>query len=167
MASQKNSIIDARSFTLTDGRELNSFIVDTPPGDPYSSGERRKSLTRELKRVADGGLPDFKAPQKKSLLGDKRDYFPVTPRIRCNNDLSAEYTVIEVSTLDRIGLLYDLTKVLNGHGCAIFSAHVATYGARAVDVFYLHTLAGGKITNQNKLDAITADLLAVIEPKKD
>ena len=75
--------------------------------------------------------------------------------------------MIEVSTLDRIGLLYDLTKVLIGHGCAIFSAHVATYGARAVDVFYLHTLSGDKITDKKKLEAITADLMAIIEPKKE
>lgn len=167
LASGNNSIVDARSFTLTDGRELNSFIVDTPPGDPYSSGERRKILNRELKRVAEGGLPDFRGPPKKGLLGDKRSYFPVAPRIRTNNDLSADYTVIEVSTLDRIGLLYDLTKVLIGHGCAIFSAHVATYGARAVDVFYLHTLSGDKITDKKKLEAITADLMAIIEPKKE
>lgn len=166
LAAENNSIIDARSFTLSDDRELNSFIVDTPPGDPYSSGERRKKLGDELKRVAQGGHPNFKGPPKKGLLGDKRTYFPVIPRIRCNNDLSADYTVIEVSTLDRIGLLYDLTKVLNGHGCAIFSAHVATYGARAVDVFYLHTLAGRKILDKKKLEAITADLLAVIEPKE-
>lgn len=166
LATENNSIIDARSFTLSDGREINSFVVDTPPGDPYSSGERRKNLTLNLKKATKGELAPFKRPPGKGLLGDKRTYFPVVPRIRCNNDLSAEYTVIEVSSLDRIGLLYDLTKVLNGHGCAIFSAHVATYGARAVDVFYVHTLEGAKISNQKKLDTIAADLLAVIEPKK-
>jgi len=167
LAAQKNSIIDARSFKLSDGRQLNSFVVDTPPDNPYRLAGERKGLETEIARVVGGGDPGFRGPPKSGLLSDKLRYFPVAPRIKTSNDLSADYTVIEVSTRDRIGLLYDLTRVLIGHGCAIFSAHVATYGARAVDVFYIHSFGGNKITDKKKLKDISADLMTVIDPKKE
>ena len=47
--------------------------------------------------------------------------------------------------LDRIGLLYDLTEALFGLNLNIASAHITTFGERAVDVFYVTDLTGAKI----------------------
>ena len=55
--------------------------------------------------------------------------------------------MIEVSGLDRPGLLYELTTALGRLNLNIASAHVATFGERAVDVFYVTDLTGTKIRN--------------------
>jgi [protein-PII] uridylyltransferase len=165
LAAHKYSIIDARTFQLADGRQLNSFVFETGLSDPMQPGEKKKALIAAVKKVVKGADPGFKGPEKRGLLQQRSAYFPVEPRVRASNDLSADYTVIEVSTRDRIGLLYDLTKILVGHHCAIFSAHVATYGARAVDVFYLQTLEGKKIEDPDVLETLSQALMSVIAQK--
>ena len=54
--------------------------------------------------------------------------------------------MVEVEGLDRPGLLYDVTQALFESGLSISSAIVATYGERAVDVFYVRDGFGHKIT---------------------
>ena len=70
--------------------------------------------------------------------------------MRCSN----RFTVIEVSGLDRPGLLYDLTRAISDLNLNIASAHIATFGERAVDVFYVTDLTGQKIANPAREAAI-------------
>ena len=64
-----------------------------------------------------------------------------------NNQWSNRYTVVEVTGLDRPGLLYELTATISKLNLNIASAHVATFGERVVDVFYVTDLLGAKITS--------------------
>ena len=68
--------------------------------------------------------------------------FSVEPEVTINNQWSNRYTVIEVTGLDRPGLLYELTATLSKLSLNITSAHVATFGERVVDVFYVTDSAG-------------------------
>ena len=52
------------------------------------------------------------------------------------------------------GLLHDVTSAISDEGLQIASAHVTTYGVRAVDVFYVKDVFGMKIENERKTDAI-------------
>ena len=67
-------------------------------------------------------------------------------------------TVVEVECLDRPGLLYDVTQALFESGLSIATAMVATYGERAVDVFYVRDGFGHKIIHPERLAAIEARL---------
>ena len=69
------------------------------------------------------------------------------------------YTVIEINARDRAALLCDLAEAVTESRMLIHSAHVATYGERAVDVFYLTDLAGSKIDNAARLKALQGRLL--------
>src|SRR5205085_1166571 len=71
--------------------------------------------------------------------------FAVEPEVMINNQWSNKYTVVEVHGLDRPGLLYQLTATLSKLSLNIASAHVATFGERVVDVFYVTDLLGAKI----------------------
>ena len=93
--------------------------------------------------------------------------FSVEPNVLVNNTWSNRYTVIEISGLDRPGLLFQPTDVLARLNLNIASAHVATFGERAVDVFYVTDLTGQKITNANRQAAIRRRLLEVFQPKKE
>jgi len=71
--------------------------------------------------------------------------------------------VIEVSGLDRTGLLYDLTNVISRLNLNIGSAHVVTFGEKAVDSFYVTDLTGAKITQAARQANIRKQLLEIFE----
>ena len=77
---------------------------------------------------------------------------------------SDRYMVIEVSGLDRPGLLYELTTAISKLNLNIASAHVATFGERVVDVFYVTDLFGAKITSATRQATIKRALIALLTP---
>ena len=87
--------------------------------------------------------------------------FAIEPEVTINNQWSNRYTVIEVTGLDRPGLLYELTATLSKLNLNIASAHVATFGERVVDVFYVTDLLGAKIASPTRQAAIKRALIAL------
>jgi UTP:GlnB (protein PII) uridylyltransferase len=75
-----------------------------------------------------------------------------------------QFTVIEINGLDRIGLLYDLTEALYKLNLNIASAHVTTFGEKAVDVFYVTDLTGAKIENTTRHKQIESALANILKP---
>jgi len=67
--------------------------------------------------------------------------------------------VVEVSGRDRTGLLYDLTAIISRLNLNIASAHIATFGEKAVDVFYVTDLTGAKIVSDARKSTIKQRLL--------
>jgi [protein-PII] uridylyltransferase len=67
--------------------------------------------------------------------------------------------VIEVNARDRPALLAALAYALFQSKVTIHSAHIATYGERAVDVFYVTDLIGGKVEGAVRLKALEKRLL--------
>jgi [protein-PII] uridylyltransferase len=74
-------------------------------------------------------------------------------------------TVVEVSCADRPGLLADLSRVFNDEGLSIRSAHVASYGERAVDSFYVVDRKGRKITSEQRIAELRTALEAVLDSR--
>jgi [protein-PII] uridylyltransferase len=71
--------------------------------------------------------------------------------------------VVEVEGLDRQGFLYDVTQVMFESGLSISSSIVATYGERAIDVFYVRDGFGHKIRHPDRLKSIETRLLQVLQ----
>jgi [protein-PII] uridylyltransferase len=92
--------------------------------------------------------------------------FQVEPQVFINNGWSETFTAIEVNGLDRPGLLYDLTMALAKLNLNIASAHIATYGERAVDVFYVTDLTGHKIVSEARQSTITRRLVEALDPDR-
>ena len=88
--------------------------------------------------------------------------FKVPTRITFDNEGSEIFTIIEVDTRDRPGLLHDLARALTASNLTISSAIIATYGNQAVDAFYVKDLFGLKIRAQNRLDGIEQRLREAI-----
>jgi [protein-PII] uridylyltransferase len=83
--------------------------------------------------------------------------------VNFDNDASATATVIEVEGLDRPGLLYDVTNSLFRSGLSISAARVATYGERAIDVFYVRDGFGHKIFHRGRIASVRERLLKALE----
>jgi [protein-PII] uridylyltransferase len=79
-----------------------------------------------------------------------------------DNHASHTHTVLEVNGRDRPGLLHDVTAAISNQGLQIASAHVTTYGVRAVDVFYVKDVFGLKVENERKLAALRDALLQAL-----
>jgi [protein-PII] uridylyltransferase len=91
----------------------------------------------------------------------------VPPRVVVDNRASNRHTVIEVNGRDRPGLLHDVTSAISDEGLQIASAHVTTYGVRAVDVFYVKDVFGMKVENERKLNQLRTALLEALTPTAD
>ena len=95
------------------------------------------------------------------LARRRAEVFKVEPNVIIDNKASNRYTVIEIAAADRPALLYALTHALFQSRVTIHSAHIATYGERAADTFYITDLTGAKIDNPARLKTLERRLGAV------
>lgn len=82
---------------------------------------------------------------------------------RIDNALSADFTIVEVFTFDRPGLLYALARKLHDLGMVIRHAKIGTFIDQVVDVFYVTNREGEKVTDEGTLAHLKQDLMRVIE----
>ena len=155
------SIVDARIHTLSDGMALDTFWVQDSDGCSFEEPHQLSRLNRLVEQALSGRLDLEKGIAEASHHSASRRMraIHVPPRVVIDNAASERHTVIEVNGRDRPGLLHDVTSALNRQSLQISSAHITTYGMRAVDVFYVRDLLGMKITDPNRLSQIRSALL--------
>jgi [protein-PII] uridylyltransferase len=160
------NIVDAQIYTTTDGLALDTISLSREFDRDEDEQRRASRVAEGIERALRGEtrLPDVVAGK---LTKGRYDAFSIQPEINVNNVWSDRHTVIEVSGLDRPGLLYDLTNTISRLNLNIASAHIATFGERAVDVFYVTDLTGAKVTSMQRNAAIRKALLAVFETDND
>jgi [protein-PII] uridylyltransferase len=160
------NVVDARSYTTTDGMACATFWIQDTEGHPFESS-RLERLKRTIDRAMAGEVVPRDALLEKQKVRAREESFTVPTRIYFDNDASELFTVIEVNARDRLGLLHALTRTLTSLNINIFSAIVATYGERAVDVFYVKDLFGLKIhgaAKQRLIESRLKDAIEAIEP---
>jgi len=153
------NIIDARIHTTNDGMALDNFLVQDADRAPFADPHQLRRLKTEAMRALAGQEPAADRLAARALPLRRAEAFAIQPAAFADNRASNRYTVIEVNARDRAALLFDLAQAITESKALIHSAHIATYGERAVDVFYLTGLDGGKITNVLRLKGLRARLL--------
>jgi [protein-PII] uridylyltransferase len=155
------NIVDAQIYTTTDGLALDTIAVSREFEEDEDEARRAARIGEAIEKALRGELklPDIDA--KRSPPKGRLKAFAIEPEIGVNNQWSNRYTVVEVTGLDRPGLLYELTTTLSKLNLNIASAHVATFGERVVDVFYVTDLLGAQITAPSRQVAIKQPLLAL------
>jgi [protein-PII] uridylyltransferase len=163
------SIVDARIHTLTDGMALDTFWIQDAAGGPYDAPHRLARLAALVEQALSGRLRLATEIRKatRSPLHSRMRAIHVPPRVVVDNRASNRHTVIEVNGRDRPGLLHDVTSAISDEGLQIASAHVTTYGVRAVDVFYVKDVFGMKVENERKLNQLRTALLEALTPTAD
>ncbi len=146
LASAGASIIDARIHTTRDGMALDNLLVQDARERPYSD----KRLRNRLVRSVESALTSQESPHVsgRARANARVEPFHVAPSVAIPERASSRTTVVEVNALDRPGLLARLARAIHECGQQLHSAHVATYGERAVDVFYLSTASGKKLPKE-------------------
>jgi len=172
MALSGASIVEARIVTMNDGMALDTFIVQDSQHSTFDNETQLKRLYDRIEGALKGTLYPARELEeaKKNTLPSRTGVFRVAPRVLVDNSASRTRTVIEVNGRDRLGFLHDVTAVLTSLGLQISAARIATYGERAIDVFYVKDVFGLKIDGESKTEAIRKALLEVITepdpPKK-
>ena len=158
------NIAGAQIFTTTDGMALDTILIQRE--FPQEEDERRRAeRIAELVRKALRGELWLKEAVARAYKPQQRiKAFTVEPRVIIDNQSSNRFTVIEINGLDRIGLLYDLTEALFRLNLNIASAHVTTFGEKAIDVFYVTDLTGAKIENKTRHTQIVNALGHILKP---
>jgi [protein-PII] uridylyltransferase len=161
LASAGANIIDARIHTTRDGMALDNLLVLDRRGRPYADRRLRARLVKAVESALSSGSPPslpVSEPQRQSSA------FEVAPSVAIADRASSRTTVVEVNARDRPALLAGLAAAIHGCGHTVHSAHIATYGERAVDVFYLTRADGRKLTQSEIEDLRTALLDAARDP---
>ncbi|MBL8780337.1 MAG: [protein-PII] uridylyltransferase [Alphaproteobacteria bacterium] len=155
------SIVDAKIFTTADGMALDLFSIQDSDGRPFGDVRRIQRLRETIARVLSGEVVPRTVIDARHVRR-REEAFRVVPRVLVDNSASDTYTVVEVNGRDRPGLLHDLTRALFVAGLTIHSAQIATYGERAVDVFYVKDGFGLKITHPQRIEAVREKMLEAL-----
>ena len=161
------NIVDAQIFTTNDGIALDTIFVSRAFDADEDELRRAARVAQGIERALKGEIKiaeavAARAPQR----GHAAKTFSVVPEVVLDNAVSNKFTVIEISGLDRPGLLYELTTTLGKLNLNIASAHIATFGEKAVDVFYVTDLTGGKVGHAARQATITRTLLDLFGPRE-
>ncbi len=155
------NIVDARSYTSKDGYATAVFWVQDDDGNPYEES-RLQRLRQMIVRTLRGEVVAREALKDKDKIKKRERAFKVDTKITFDNEGSEIYTIIEVDTRDRPGLLYDLTRTLANAHVYIASAVIATYGEQVVDTFYVKDMVGLKYYSEAKRQSLERKLREAI-----
>ncbi|MCC2601338.1 [protein-PII] uridylyltransferase [Sphingopyxis yananensis] len=153
------NIIDARIHTTRDGLALDNFLVQDPLGRPFDEASQIERLIRAIQDALANKQKLLPKLEARALPRMRADAFAVAPNVIIDNKASNRFTVIEVNAQDRPALLNQLAYALFQSKVTVHSAHVATYGERAVDTFYVTDLIGDKIDSASRVKSIEKRLL--------
>ncbi|AFO92343.1 [protein-PII] uridylyltransferase [Phaeobacter inhibens] len=155
------NVVDARSYTTKDGYVTDAFWIQDSEGHPYEA-ERLPRLREMIHKTLRGEVITGEALKSRDKIKKRERAFNVPTHITFDNDGSEIYTIIEVDTRDRPGLLYDLARTLAGANIYIANAVIATYGEQVVDAFYVKDMFGLKYYSEAKQKSLEAKLRSAI-----
>ncbi|HXH12283.1 MAG TPA: [protein-PII] uridylyltransferase [Alphaproteobacteria bacterium] len=161
LAANKINILGAQIYTRNDGLALDTLQIESLERRPLLDERLWQRLNEELYAVLVEGRDVTYRPAR-TLQTKKERAIPVPTVIEVNNRISDMYTVIDVTTQDRLGLLYLITTTLFELGINIHLAKVSTEATRAIDVFYVTDLTGEKILDEQAIDVIQLRLQEVL-----
>ncbi|MCT4494838.1 [protein-PII] uridylyltransferase [Bosea minatitlanensis] len=162
-AAAGGNIADAQIFTTSDGQVLDTISVSRAFDRDDDELRRAERIAAAIERALKGEIRIADLVAQRRAPPPRGQTFQLAPEIVIDNVLSSRHTVLEVSGLDRPGLLYDLTTAIGKLNLNIASAHIATFGEKAVDVFYVTDLTHAKITSTARQLTIRKALLEVFE----
>jgi [protein-PII] uridylyltransferase len=161
-AAANGNIIGAQIFTTNEGMALDTILLQREFKDEADENRRAKRVAETIVKTLKGQLRLKEAMAQARKPEFRVAAFEVAPRVIIDNSSSNKQTVIEINGRDRVGLLHHLTEALFELNLNIASAHVTTFGEKAIDVFYVTDLTGAKIESESRSERIEATLLGVL-----
>ncbi len=161
LSAEGANIVSAFVTTARDGMALDVFTLQSGQSKAIQNSNQLQRIKNSLARVLAGEVePEELLARSRSQVFKKRPFkIPVEVVIDDNLDT---FTIVEVTALDQMGLLFTITRTLMQENLQIRFAKIATYGERAVDVFYVRDLYGLKLLSRRN-DRLIKKLTVAIE----
>jgi [protein-PII] uridylyltransferase len=159
------NIIDARIHTTRNGIALDNFLVQDPIGRPFHEAGQMLRLKAAIADALSNRVKLLPQLVARPLARPRADAFEVQPIVIFDNKASNRFTVVEVGARDRPALLNRLAHALFESRLIVHSAHIATYGERAVDTFYVTDVLGEKVDSESRMRTIEKRLLEATEDR--
>lgn len=160
MAANKVNILGAQIFTQKNGIAMDILHVGVD-GNIYDDSRKWKTIETHLLAVLEGRefVENLVNKSESSLLDLSHNVPTSAPRVSIDNEVSNEYTVVDISTKDKVGLLYQMTNSLKNLGLYIGVSKITTKGDCAGDTFYVQDIFGHKLVDQAKCEELKQTLL--------
>lgn len=165
-AAHNINILDAQLNLSNRGHALQVFkVVDHEGHMIDASDDKWERVEKDLRDVLEGRVPleTLVSEKFRPSLFKKKVAHLAPARVDIDNDVSAYYTVIDIYSQDRTGLLYQVTSMLSALGLYVDVTKISTKLDQVADTFYVRDIFGHKITSQERLARIKEALLKVIE----
>ena len=164
LAATELNILSADIFTRGDGLVLDVFRVSTTRYEAVEDKRDLAKVERLLNIALEGERYDFGPMLTKALGRQQAVVLDFPTRIAISTESHPRYTVADILTPDRLGLLYDLLCTISDAGLQIAAARIATEKGAAIDNFYLTDYKGHKVTDTYWLHALREALGEVAAP---
>ncbi len=157
------AVLSANIFTLKNGLAFDTYEV-TNPLDPYREAEQWDRTLEDLLAALEDRLPldDLIRTKRRLSLHPKGNGAMVPQKIAIKNDVSDFFTVVETSSVARVGLLYDLAKDMFELGLDIRFAKVISDEEKMTGVFYVRNSDGQKILEDKQIASIRQSISALM-----
>lgn len=169
LSSHGLQIRSAQIHTLPDGLVLDRFAVHDPDYADEPPSERLADIKRSLLDALQSPTSQPPAFRRTWQVGTHRVVrVPGVPtRVNIDNSTSSDFTIVDIFTHDRTGLLYTVTRALFELGLSVGRAKIGTYLDQVVDVFYVTDRRGRKLKDEAFLGDIRRQLLDVVQREID
>lgn len=156
------NILSADIYTRGDNVVLDTFGVCDLRGRAVTDERDRRLVETTLRHALIEPAFDFTPLLEKvrRTFAAKIDgAFELATKIVTENKAHPNYTLIEIETRDRLGLLYDLLSVFGRAGVSIALSRISTNQGAAIDTFYVaDRLTRGKITDAARIEGLQQEL---------
>ncbi|HKP94684.1 MAG TPA: [protein-PII] uridylyltransferase [Fibrobacteria bacterium] len=162
MAHLELSILSARIFTRVDGKAIDKFWVSIPEGGKQGNAAFEQRLIKELGKNFQLSTEELRELQTrikpKTAFGRVRD-IPMKPAVSFSNAISDSFSTVDLTCSDRIGLLFQVTKVFRDLNLDVHGAVLTTEADKAMDAFYVTDGENKKIEDAQLIDLIVTTLI--------
>lgn len=166
MLSLDVNILQLESFVLKDGHVFLKMGLQSQGRSLKRSGIF-ETIRETLSAVFTGekNVDELILKRKKPSYLNKDPIRKQEAVVNIDNDVSAYYTVIDIFTHDRLGLLYDVITCLVEQGCYVEVSKISTKVDQVVDTFYVKDIFGHKFLSKSKINEIKSALLKILDPQ--
>jgi [protein-PII] uridylyltransferase len=166
LTAKRLEIVSAQISTTTDGFVIDSFRVHDRDFAGPVPPERIEEVADAMKSALAGRVRVEELFQRHRRFGGAGKSHPLSDlptRVVIDNSSSERFTVIDVFSHDRPGLLYTISRKIFELELSVVLAKIATHLDQVLDVFYVTDRAGGKLDDAGRLKEIQSQLMTTLE----
>jgi len=149
--SHKLNILGANIFTRADGVVVD--VIQTEAVSLDDEQEVLESVKKMFYKVWNKEISIQSLVSKRRRFVSQKRVEPLETKMEIDNATSAQHTILQITTWDRLGLIYIISSAIFHLGVDIVTAKIVTEGNRVIDTFYLSS-NDSKITDKYMLESI-------------